>query len=183
MSSDRVLHLFERLGALLRSELRRKAANQGLEPVHVLALWYISRANQFSDNPLAVGDFLGLSKGNMSQRLNVLERKGLLRKQVNNDDRRRVHLALTQAGKVCLSRLYPPKSWPVETSPTLGNALETALRVLIDANGAKSFGICRSCRFHETRRRQAFCGLLQIPLSATQSRQLCQEHEYPQVCL
>lgn len=177
MPSEHALHLLERLTAVLRSELRRSSAADGLEPVHVLALWYLSRANTFSNNPLAVGDFLGLTKGNMSQRLNLLEAKGLLAKTPDAEDGRRVHLTLTAAGKRTLSRLYPPSSWTGGPSEQLERSLEAALRAVIAAQGGKSFGICRTCRFHEPRPTGGYCQLLQIPLAPKQAAQICQEHQ------
>lgn len=178
--SDYALHLLERLSAVLRSELRSAAASEGLEPVHVVALWYLSRANAFSNNPLAVSEFLGLSKGNTSQRLNLLEAKGLITKEADQTDRRRLHLILTPSGKTLLSQLYPPLSWSSGKSPQLDQALDTLLRAIIAANGGKSFGICSTCRFHQSSPSGRFCQLLQIPLSARQADQICREHETTQ---
>lgn len=167
---------------MLRGEVRRTAAADGLEPVHILALWYLSRANRFSDNPLAVGGFLGLSKGNVSQRLNVLEARGLLRKKPDADDGRRLHLALTPGGRAALARHYPPSLWTAGPSPALEEELDALLRAMVAANGGKTFGICRTCRFHQPRSGGgAYCGLLQIPLAVRQANQLCQEHEPPPV--
>ena len=177
MPSEHALQLIERLSAILRSEVRSGAADEGLEPVHVVALWYLSRANVFSNNPLAVADFLGLTKGNMSQRLNLLEAKGFLAKIPDSEDRRKVHLALTPSGKSALRRLYPPASWITSASPELDQELEAALRAILAANGGKSFGICRTCRFHEPRGSGGFCQLLQAPLTANQAGQICQEHQ------
>jgi DNA-binding MarR family transcriptional regulator len=177
MPSVHALHLIERLSAVLRSEVRAAAAADGLEPVHVVALWYLSRANIFSNNPLAVGEFLGLTKGNMSQRINLLESRGFLRKSTDAADRRKLHLTLTPAGKAALARLYPPASWVSAESPELELTLEAALRGILAANGGKSFGICHTCRFHEVRRAGGFCQLLQVPLTSRQAGQICQEHE------
>lgn len=181
MPSGLALHLIERLSALLRSEVRSAAAKEGLEPVHVVALWYLSQANVFSNNPLAVGDFLGLTKGNMSQRLNLLETKRLLVKSPDTEDRRKVHLSLTPSGKSVLARIYPPASWTIEPSPELEQALEAALRGIIGANGGRSFGICRTCRFHEPRGSGGFCQLLGVALSGRQAGQICQEHQVREV--
>lgn len=178
--SDYALHLLERLSAVLRSELRSAAASEGLEPVHVVALWYLSRANAFSNNPLAVSEFLGLSKGNTSQRLNLLEAKGLIAKETDPSDRRRLHLTLTPAGRTLLPRLYPPPSWRSGKSPQLDESLDTLLRGIIAANGGKSFGICNTCRFHQSSPSGRFCQLLQIPLSGKQADQICREHETAQ---
>ena len=74
-----------------------------LQPVHMQVLDYLQRANRFSDTPLAVGEYLGLTKGNISQRLNVLENLDLIRKTADEYDGRVVHLRVTSAGKRLLA--------------------------------------------------------------------------------
>jgi DNA-binding MarR family transcriptional regulator len=178
MSRDRALHLWERISALLRDGLRRSVAGAGLEPVHVLALWYVSRANRFSDNPLAVSEFLGLSKGNVSQRLAVLERKGYLSKQSDPQDRRRLHLRLTWAGAAFLRAHYPPKVWPGRADfDRLEDDLDALLRAMTAANGQRTFGQCSTCRFHRRENGSPYCGLLQLPLRRADAGLLCREHE------
>lgn len=176
MASLRALHLLDRISALLRSELRRTAATEGLEPVHILALDYLARANRFSNHPLAVAEYLGLTKGNMSQRLNVLERMTLIRKTADKDDRRRVHLELTRRGSALLAKHYPPGIWPAPQD-NLEAPLDSLLRRLVADNGGRSFGECRTCRFHQTRNASPYCGLLQLPLAPDQATRICREHE------
>jgi DNA-binding MarR family transcriptional regulator len=177
MESARALHLFERISALMRGEIRRSLAAEGLEPVHVLALWYLSRANRFSDNPLAVAEFLGLSKGNMSQRLNVLERRGFVSKSVDEADRRRIHLRPTAAGRKLLRASYPPAAWPADMDwEGLQAALDDLLRAIVAGNRFRTFGQCRTCRFHEQRDGGLWCALLRLKLSTAQAEQICQEH-------
>jgi DNA-binding MarR family transcriptional regulator len=175
MASPRALHLLDRISALLRSELRRTAAADGLEPVHVLALDYLARANRFSNHPLAVAEYLGLSKGNMSQRLNVLERMGLIRKNADKQDGRRVHLELTRRGAALLARHYPPKTWPAGED-RLEAGLERLLRRMVADNRGRTFGECRTCRFH-LNQNGPYCGLLQLALTEAQAGQICREHE------
>jgi DNA-binding MarR family transcriptional regulator len=178
MPAPRALELLERIASLLRSEMRRSAAADGLEPVHILALWYLAHANSFSNNPLAVGEYLGLTKGNVSQRLNVLEQKGLIRKVEDRKDRRRLHLELTRLGRTVLRRNYPPGTWPAAgVEASLEASLDSILRKMVAANGGRTFGQCRTCRFHESRAGAPFCGLLQLPLTAVQATQICREHE------
>lgn len=171
MESSRALHLLERISSLLRSELRKSSA-AGLEPVHFAALGYLARANRFSANPLAVAEYLGLTKGNVSQRLMVLERKGLLRKTAGKEDRRTVRLQLTPRGRAVLGRVAPP---PADAA--LERALDRLLRRILAANGGRTFGQCHTCRFHQTRNGAPYCGLLQLPLTRAEADQICREHE------
>jgi len=174
----RALDLLERIASLLRSELRKSSARDGLEPVHILALWYLAQANRFSNNPLSVGEYLGLTKGNMSQRLNVLERKGLIRKVADEEDGRRLHLEPTKRGLAVLARNYPPAVWPgEETEASLEDGLDRLLRRMVGVNAGRTFGQCRTCRFHQTRDGAPYCGLLELPLTPAQADQICREHE------
>lgn len=176
--SDRAYDLLERISALLRAEQRREGA--GLEPVHVAALAYLSRANAFSDTPQAVGEYLGLTKGNMSQRLIWLERRGYLRKEPDARDRRVVRLRLTALGEDAAARLAPPGIWREAGGGTaLAEELDALLRRMLARRGFRTFGQCNTCRFHEARQRGPYCALLQLPLAPGQETRICREHEAP----
>jgi DNA-binding MarR family transcriptional regulator len=184
MDSKRVFDLIERIGALVRSDGRRQAMPHELQPVHLQALDYLSRANRFSDTPLAVGEYLGLTKGNMSQRLNVLERLDLVRKIPDAEDGRVVHLRLTAAAKRLLEASHPPPSWyEAENKLTSRNVedleagLDALLRALVVTNGYRSFEACKTCRYHERRGKQGWCALLSVELDAEDSQKICREHE------
>lgn len=178
MPTARALYLLERIASLLRSDVRKTSAEAGLEPVHIMALWYLTQANAFSNNPLAVGEYLGLTKGNMSQRLNVLEDKGLIRKTADKEDRRRVHIEVTKRGLQVLAKNYPPDAWPeADGEDSLETDLDQLLRRMVRENGGRTFGQCQTCRFHQSQSNAPFCGLLQLPLTSKQATQICREHE------
>ena len=184
MANKQVFDLIERISALLRSDTRRHAMPNDLQPVHLQVLDYLQRANRFSNTPLAVGEYLGLTKGNMSQRINVLEHLDFIRKEADEHDGRVVHLHLTSTGKRLLQQSYPPTSWrdlASVTSSASNKILETVLNelllALIQANDFRSFGQCKTCRFHQRRVRQARCGLLEVDLDAAQTEKICREHQ------
>jgi DNA-binding MarR family transcriptional regulator len=52
----------------------------GLNPAQWEALRYLSRANRFSNSPIALTRFLGSTKGTISQTIEALERKGFITK-------------------------------------------------------------------------------------------------------
>ena len=93
----KIASLIERLGNLLRAGER--SSGQGLLPVHVQMLSYLSVCNRYSDTPAAVTEFVGATKGTTSQSIGVLERKGYLRKRPDDGDGRVIHLSLTAKGK------------------------------------------------------------------------------------
>ena len=96
--------LIEQLGNLLRAEERQAGSVHGLQPVHLQALHYLLRCNRYSDLPASVTDYLGLTKGTVSQTLLVLEKKRYIEKHPDVADRRSVHLALTPRRETALER-------------------------------------------------------------------------------
>ena len=79
MSARDIHSVLERLCNLLRVEARGQGASAGLLPIQLEALHYLAQCNRYSDTPQAVTDFLGQTKGTVSQTLKVLENRGLVR--------------------------------------------------------------------------------------------------------
>ncbi len=183
MVQDGTFHLIERLGSLLRSEQRRLGAPHDLEPVHLQALAYLSRANRYSDTPIAVAEFLGLTKGNVSQRLMALERAGLLTRRPDGTDGRVVHLAPTARARTLLRALTPPPGWraALQTAGIDEAAMVSALTALLAglqrANAQRTFGQCQTCRFLRREKGGFVCGLTLEPLTPADTQLLCREHE------
>lgn len=178
--------LIERISNLLRSEERKKLAAIGLQPVHIHVLEYLASCNRFSDTPASVADYLGLTKGTVSQSLQVLERKGYLTKNQDPDDGRVVHLSLSPEGRALLEECKP-KAVLAATEQVLARQpftnIETALTLLLSelqkANQTKSFGVCRSCVNFLIENDHYLCNLTQLPLSHDDSQKICREHIYP----
>lgn len=188
MSNPSALYtLIERIGNLLRSELRAAGAPRELEPVHWQALDYLGRANAYSNTPVAVADYLGLTKGNVSQRLIALERAGLIKRSPDVKDRRVSHLALTAKGRTLLRAHVPTPAWrealgnlASETQGALEQGLTELLRSLQRARHSRSFGVCRTCRYFEQHDERFRCGLTHEPLAEEQTGKICREHERKQ---
>ena len=51
-----LLELVERLGNLMRSELRKAGSDESLQPVHLQAMIYLARANRYSNTPQALAE-------------------------------------------------------------------------------------------------------------------------------
>ena len=86
------LELADRLGTLVRSNLRGVGGQNALQPVHLQALIYLAAANRYSNTPQALTDYLGLTKGTVSQSLLLLHARGLIERQVDSVDKRMVRL-------------------------------------------------------------------------------------------
>lgn len=108
MSAIALYDYLERLTSLMRAWSREQPLVAELQPVQLSALHYLARCNRYSDTPLGVTEYLGLTKGTVSQSLKVLEGRGLISKLPDARDRRSVHLRLTDAGRALIEAVIPP---------------------------------------------------------------------------
>ncbi len=180
-----LIHEFvERLSNLLRVEERRCGADYGLQPVQLEALHYLAICNRYSDTPRAVAEYLGLTKGTVSQTLKVLESKSLITKTSDGRDKRVIHLKPSPAGQRLLEKAIPAPSLqaacarlPEEQQASIVAGMKTLLLACQRANSMKSFGLCHTC-LHNQRTGEGgyFCGLTQEALSTEEVMRICREH-------
>lgn len=71
---------------------------EGLNPAQWEALRFVARANRNSCSPGTLADFMGSTKGTVSQTLKALESKGLIERARKAEDRRAVEISVTAAG-------------------------------------------------------------------------------------
>jgi DNA-binding MarR family transcriptional regulator len=184
-AARRVAALIERLGRLTRSQ----RFTGGLNPAQWESLRYLAAANRYSRMPGAVAEFLGATKGTVSQTLIALEGKGLITRRPDARDGRGVVLDLTRAARelfggdpfgdleTAAGRL------PASAQKTIAEHLTAMLATLQSRNRFRTFGMCQTCRFF--RRGDApgekggphRCGLTQEPLSEPEIVLICREHE------
>jgi len=178
--------LLERLSSLTRVWFREHPLLTELQPIQLSALLYLGRCNRYSNTPLAVTEYLGLTKGTVSQSLKALEIKGLLIKTQDVHDKRSVHLDLTPEARTLLDSVMPPDFLVAAArrmgtrSEDLENLLLDLLRSIQQGSDVPSFGLCRTCRFHRTLEAGAFCELTQEPLESTEVALICREHRVPE---
>ena len=186
MNVDDGQDLLERLYNLLRMEVRAFGAKSGLQPVQIEALSYLARCNRYSDTPQAVTEFLGLTKGTVSQSLKLLEEKGLLRKHQDTEDKRVTHLVLTAKGRKLVEQAYSVQNLNATLARThagksknFEETLRWLLREMQHLHGRRTFAACHTCRFNERHNRGYVCGLTKEALSERDVQMICREHEYP----
>lgn len=183
---DREAHdLIERLCTLLRADARSVCKAFDMRPVQLEALAFLTQCNRYSDTPQAVTEFLGLTKGTVSQTLKVLEKKGLVRKQADTRDKRLVHLKPTSSGRRLVERAVPAatlklglKNLADTESEVMVDSLRALLRSTQLANKLKTFSTCNTCRFNTTNENGYFCALTQESLADRDIELLCREHQY-----
>lgn len=181
-SSHDLTILLERLARVLQND----AHAGGLKPVQWEALRYLARANRFSRTPSALTAYLGTTKGTVSQTLGALERKGLVTKETDPADRRQVRIALTEDGArlldddPILAVLQSTSGLSEPDKADIADGLHAILTETLRRRGGRPFGACRTCRFFKPDDPDGAphrCGLLDAPLSAEDSEQICVEQE------
>lgn len=184
MQNNDIYELIECMSALIRTEERRRCTELGLQPIHFQLLNFLSRCNKYSDTPAAAANFLGMTRGTVSQSIIILEKKGYIKKTQDLADKRVVHLSLLPSGKEVLLEARPTelfeKAFAIlnrDMGKLSGKALFTnALTALQKANQSNSFGMCKTCKHFSTKNNGFFCQLTQEPLSTEDSEKICQEH-------
>ncbi|MGY6217235.1 MarR family winged helix-turn-helix transcriptional regulator [Methylolobus aquaticus] len=181
----------ERIGNLVRMGARRVPPVNGIQPVQLEALHYLSSCNRYSNTPLAVAEYLGLTKGTVSQTLSVLEANGLIEKIPDGKDRRVVRLVLTPTGEALLAEAIPPRVLALamaeltdQASQEIVAALQGLLQAMQKANQLKSFGVCGTCRHHRLEADGSrWCGLTLEALQPSDAEKICREHTAPDEAL
>ena len=185
MSAEQIHTILERLCTLLRVEARARGAADGLLPIQLEALHYLSQCNRYSDTVQGLTEFLAQTKGTLSQTVKVLESRGLVRKEPDLQDRRIVHLHVTAAGRSLLAKVVPAqplvdlleRSTAAETE-RIAETLRDLLRSTQKAAQAKPFAACKTCRFNEAVDGGFRCALTGEPLTPSETELICREHEY-----
>ncbi len=174
------LFFLERLGRVLQNDSHAS----GLKPTHWEVLRYLARANKFSCHPKALTQYLGITKGTVSQTLNVLERKGFVEKQTDTQDKRGVLLALTGAGRALLEddpifnvqQIY--ETMDQAEQQALSDGLTELLKRTLNERGGVAFGKCMTCIHFEQNTVGGSphqCSLLDEPLTLQDSQKHCIE--------
>lgn len=179
-----LLDLVERLGNIIRADLRRVAGIYGLQVMHLQALVFIQRANRYSNTPQSLADFLHLTKGTVSQSLLLLDRRGLIERYEDEIDRRVVRLRLSAVGEQILQESQLGTQWQSATREISANRIRNGVSVLRETlfmlqldNGNKTFGVCQSCSYLQRESQRVFrCGLMGDRISGPETRLICRQH-------
>lgn len=160
-----IQQLLERIAALLRGERRNKLVELGLLPVQFDALCYLGECNRYSDTLMALCEYLGQTKGTVSQTLKVLEKKGLIERHADAKDKRVIHLKPSETGLALLAELtQSPLLCALYTEHGFDSRLTSALAALLkqlqQTNCGRAFGVCHQCRYNQSPAEGHFqCGL------------------------
>ena len=183
-----LFELIERLGTRTRARLRQAGLAHGLQTIHLQVLMYLDRANRLSNTPQGTTEYLGLTKGTVSQSILVLARKRLVTRQTDERDGRVVRLVLTERAHALLKETNLISVWREALQPASPARVSSAMQVLrqvlagLQAQAAqRTFGVCATCRHNQRLGpRSYFCALIQEKLSSPEVRQICRVHAPPE---
>jgi len=182
MNATPLPQLLAALARAVGNEQRQAAVGAGLLPVQLSILSYLRDANRYSNTQQGLTEFLGLTKGTVSQSLKVLEERAWIARSADGADRRLIRLALTAAGRQQLERVVDD-AWAgacQSLDPAEQQAAAAALSHLLGAwqqmRHGKTFGVCHSCRHFRPGQPNHQCGLTGEALSDADSEHICREH-------
>lgn len=176
--AQRVILLLDRLSRLTR-ELQFV---DGLNPAQWEALRFLAQANQYSRSPTALAEYLGATKGTVSQTLIALENKGLITRCKKTCDRRQVDLCLTDAGQAMLAKdpmqtlQRAALTMADELGPHLVRGLSRLLHDLQNRHQVLEFGVCQDCSLFCVNAAQPMggeCGVTGEEITAVESKKIC----------
>lgn len=184
MKKPNVFDLIECMAALIRSEERKRCTELKLQLVHFQVLEYLSFCNKYSDTPAAIANYLGMTRGTVSQTLIILEKRAFIKKNRDTVDKRVFHIQLLAKGLNILKKAKPTELFQKaaailqeDASKIESNeAFIAALTALQKANDSNSFGVCKTCKNFTRKPKGFFCELTQEKLSKSDSEKICQEH-------
>lgn len=171
------IHLWlERLSSLYKNQMRQAANAEGVPLVHLEIMQYLAMCNRFSNTAQALSDYLGQTKGSISQSLKVLEKAQVVVRQPSAKDKRAFHLSLTETGQASLARMQN------QFMPDISGddeALKQILKHWQSHVGQAGFGQCRTCKYNQANKDDTYyCQLVQTELTNEDVSKLCKEHQF-----
>lgn len=177
MNNDTSIWL-ERLTSLHKNQIRKAASNENIQFVHLEILQYLSICNHYSNTAQALCDYLGQTKGSISQSLKFMEDSGYIKRKPCLSDGRMMRLYLTPKSKKVLRRTEKTIFPDIDDAQML-IGIKDIVKNLQNKTHSNGFGQCRTCKFHINYDNGAFqCGLMDQPLSKTDTQKLCKEHVF-----
>lgn len=173
----RIRELINRLARLDAAQ----AWSGDLNPTQSAVLDFLGRANRFSRSPSHVADYLGTTRGTVSQSLKSLTQKGYVIELRSKTDKRAISFDLTAKGQATI--LTPNitadavATMDRKSSLMMITGLEALLMQLLARNGGRSFGVCNECTHFVPKSNGGHCSLLSQDLAHTETSQICHEQQ------
>ncbi|MEP2732464.1 MAG: MarR family transcriptional regulator [Ascidiaceihabitans sp.] len=173
----RIRELLTRLARLDATE----SWSDDVNPAQRSVLDYLTQANRFSRSPSHVADYLGSTRGTVSQTLKSLSAKGYVTERRSSTDKRVVQYQITEKGEALVAQplrlIGGIEGLDGQQLTSLETTLRQTLRSILDQNDGKPFGLCRDCRHFQKNEGQSFCQLLSEHLTPQETDLICHEQD------
>lgn len=188
MSGDlaaRVVAALDRLAHARRAQRQSFATDNGLTLLQVDVLTMLSDGPPPQPLVGSLANEIGVSQPTVTDSVRALERKGLIRRDCDPADARRVLITLTPDGRHLVERSRAAEQAfvaAVDALPAVAQerAFEALLGVIANlvADGTISVArTCLTCRFHRHDGAIHHCTLLRADLPVRDLRVNCREHQ------
>lgn len=172
------LHIRELINRLARLDAAF-AWDGDLNPTQRTVLAYLGRANRFSRSPSHVAEYLGTTRGTISQSFKSLLQKGYVSERRSAQDKRAISFELTIKGEE-IARLGGGLEQSIlnlddQQKQALQASLSGILKDFLSQNKGVAFGVCNTCIHFETTGTGGFCRLLSEPLTPEETSLICHE--------
>jgi DNA-binding MarR family transcriptional regulator len=186
----KIVASLERLSQVFRILLRGEAQERGLSPIQAQFLVYLLHGGAALGRVSQLAREFDLTRATVSDAVGSLEKKGLIRREPWPDDKRVTTLRLTRTGEHTARELAAWANVVEEHLKGLSpEEKEAVMRFLMGLLGSlQKSGLitvarmCVTCRFfrpdaHPGESSPHHCALLDVPLSGSDLRADCPEHE------
>jgi DNA-binding MarR family transcriptional regulator len=186
----KIVAALERLGQVFRILLREKAQEYGLSPIGAQFLIYLVHHAVELRRVSQLAREFDLTMATVSDAVASLEDKGLISREPWPEDRRVMTLRLTPEGELVAAEL---STWadtvrqhldlcPSEEKEVVMHFLMRLIGTLQKSGVITVARMCVTCRFFQREAHPSFgsphhCRLLDVPLSGSDLRIDCPEHE------
>jgi len=160
----------------------------GLNPAQWEALRFLSRANSYSRSPGALAEFLGSTKGTVSQTLIALEAKGYIVRNRSETDRRSINIELTEEGHDLVGQdplaviERAVSGLAAADREIFGRSMESLIKNLQRERGQAEFGVCGECVHNQSDGefgQNCHCLLRDEVLAFDELAQICLDFQSP----
>lgn len=183
--SNKIVAGLERVSEVFKVLLWEKTKLVGLSPIQIQILIFIAFHKQNLCHVSHLAKEFNVTKPTISDAIRVLDKKGLLVKEVSSTDSRSYTLRLSDLGNEMVSQTYdfshPLKQHvDVFSQSELESLFGTLSQLIYKLNRSGILSVqrtCFGCKFYERTNDHDYCNLLQKELLSQEIRLDCPEFE------
>lgn len=181
----KLVYALERVSQIYRTLLWQTQVQTGLSPIQSQILIFMLF---HEDKLLSISGFaleFSVTKATISDAFKTLEKKGLVCKEKDVVDKRRLVLKLTKEGIALAQKVQEYtkplddifKDLPTQTKSALFGTLIDVLKSLNNKKLLTPLRMCTSCHYFQMKEGKAYCNLLESSLNDEEIRLDCPEYE------